>query len=68
MNKAISKRKSELMEQMVIECEGNQKTIIQYIIYLGVKRLSCCKNKLLIRLKHEHIVCHMNNIFTGALS
>ena len=25
-------------------------------------------DKLLIRLKHAHIGCHMNNIFTGALS
>ena len=25
-------------------------------------------DKLLIILKHAHIGCHMNNIFTGALS
>ena len=25
-------------------------------------------DKLLIRLKHAHIGCHMNNIFAGALS
>ena len=34
-------------------------TPIQFTLYI---------DKLLIRLKHAHIGCHMNNIFTGALS
>ena len=38
-------------------CEN--KDIILYIIYIDT---------LLIRLKHAHIGCHMNNIFVGALS
>ena len=34
---AISKRKSELMEQRVIDCESDQKKFISNILYLGVK-------------------------------
>ena len=45
VKKYISKRKSELMEQRVIDCEGDQKKwFLSYILYLGVKRIQCCQN------------------------
>ena len=41
----ISKRKSELMEQRVINSEGIQKNcFLSYIIYLVVNRIQCCQN------------------------
>ena len=45
VKKAISKRKAELMEQRVINCDGDQKNnFLSYILYLGVKRSQCCQN------------------------
>ena len=49
VKKAISKRKSELMEQRVIDCEGDQK---KYILCLVVKRIQCCQNIPALLLWH----------------
>ena len=46
VKKAISKRKSELMEQRVINCEGDSKKklfSLYTISNLGVKRVQCCQ-------------------------
>ena len=53
VKEAISKRKSELMEQRVIDCEGDQKNcFLSYIIYLVVKRKQCCQNIPALLLWH----------------
>ena len=47
VKKAISKRKSELMEQSIIDCEGDQKKLFSRIhALLGSKKntLRCCQN------------------------
>ena len=53
VKKAISKRKSELMEQRVIDCEGDQKNcFLSYILCLVVKRIQCCQNIPALLLWH----------------
>ena len=45
VKEAITIRKSELTEQRVIDCEGDQKNcFLSYILYLVVKRIQCCQN------------------------
>ena len=53
VKEAISKRKSELMEERVIDCEGEQKNcFLSYILYLVVKRKQCCQNIPALLLWH----------------
>ena len=53
VKRAISKRTSELMEQRVIDCKGDQKKMfLSYILYLGVKRIQCCQNIPALLLWH----------------
>ena len=53
VKEAISKRKSELMEQRVIDCEGEQKNcFLSHILYLVVKRIQCCQNIPALLLWH----------------
>ena len=45
VKRGIYKGKAELMEQRVINCEGDQKKLfLPYNLYLGVKRSQCCQN------------------------
>ena len=53
VKEAISKIKSELMEQRVIDCEGDQKnSFLSYILYLVVKIIQCCQNISALLLWH----------------
>ena len=53
VKEAISKRKSELMEQRVIDCEGDHTNyFLSYILYLVVKRIQCCQNIPVLLLWH----------------
>ena len=57
---AISISKAELMEQSVINCEGDQKKVFSLIIlYLVVKRSQCCQNILALLLWHLQSTCFL---------
>ena len=60
VKKAISIRKAELMEQKVINCEGDQKKLFSLIhLYLVVKRSQCCQNILALLLWHPQSTCFL---------
>ena len=53
------------MEQRVIDCEGDQNNcFLSYILYLGVKRVQCCKYIPALLLWHLQEVCSLYRINT----
>ena len=59
MKEAISKRKSELMEQWVIDCEGDQKKMFSLIHYL----LGSKKNTVLPEYTSSFTLASTINMF-----
>ena len=60
VKRAISIKKAELMEQSVINCEGDQKKLFPLIHSLfGSKRSQCCHNILALLLWHLQLTCFL---------
>ena len=63
VKRAISKRKAKLMEQRVINCEGDQKKTVSLIHSLiGNKKTQCCHDIPALLLWHLQSTCFLLRI------